>query len=359
MRILHVAETIKGGIATYFRELVPLQVNEFGAENVVLMVPISQIGELGCVNEIAKVISYDDSGPRWRRAIRLAFACAEFSRTYLPEVLHIHSTFAGFSVRPIMRVLGPNCRVVYCPHGWAWDRPLSGGAKKALGLVELVLSRLCYKVICISDYEHQAALKVGFPRDRLMVIRNGISIERQKAMPVSGPVWPERAKVRLLFVGRLDKQKGVDVLIEAMESLSDEFHLVIAGDVVVGGGAVKSISNCSLTGWVNAAQLETLYSAADILIVPSRWEGFGLVAIEGMRAKLPVVVSNAGALPEIVDDGVTGVVFPSESSMDLASSIKMLSRMDLTAVGVAGYERFKKEFSVNRLHRQLVQLYCE
>lgn len=358
MRILHVAETIKGGIATYFRELVPHQVDSYGAQNVALVVPESQIGELGSLKEIVSVVGYDDSGPRWKRSIRLAIACLKFSKRYLPDILHVHSTYAGFSTRPVMRLLGPRCKIVYCAHGWAWDRPSGQIGKTIIGLVELALSRLCEKVICISDYEYRAARRVGFPESRLAVVKNGISVERQLPSPVDASLWPAETKVRLLFVGRLDRQKGVDILIDAVRQLGQGFHLVIAGDVVVGGGVdFPDLSNCSLTGWVNSSQLETLYSQADILVVPSRWEGFGLVAIEGMRAGLPVIVSDVGALPEIVDHGVTGVVFRSESVAGLIEAVRKLVGMDLLVVGEAGCARFKREFSVERLHAQLSALY--
>lgn len=359
MRIVHVAETIKGGIATYLRELIPFQCDTHGQGNVVLIVPQSQIGELGDISNMV-VVGYPDSHNRIRRSIRVALKCLEVCREFKPDIVHIHSTFAGVSVRPTLRLFHRKIRVLYCPHGWAWDRPLLPFVRTVIKRIEVFLSRFCDRVICISEHEYRSAIESGFSVPRLALIRNAIAETGAEPCPVDVSAWRRDGCVKLLFVGRLDSQKGVDVVLDAMRHLGNKYQLVIAGASVVSAGSVDMFpENCVSVGWVSPEQLESLYAEASLLVVPSRWEGFGLVAIEGMRAALPVVASNVGALPEIVEDGVTGVVFESESSTCLAKAILSLSQEDMIRMGAAGQRKFVSQFTIDRLYKEMSSLYLE
>jgi glycosyltransferase involved in cell wall biosynthesis len=112
-------------------------------------------------------------------------------------------------------------------------------------------------------------------------------------------------------------------------------------------------------GWVDDAR--RLMHACDLITVPSRWEGFGLVTLEAMACARPLIVSNTSALPEIVVDGKTGLLVPPEDSASLASAIaRLLAHPDLAAqMGQAGYQRLIEEFSVDKMVCATLDLYRE
>jgi glycosyltransferase involved in cell wall biosynthesis len=92
-------------------------------------------------------------------------------------------------------------------------------------------------------------------------------------------------------------------------------------------------------------------------VVPSRWEGFGLVALEAMRCGCAVVASRVGGLSEVVDDGVTGLLFEPGDAAGLAALLSTTSASKLAALGVAGRQRFERLFRIDRVDAELDALY--
>jgi glycosyltransferase involved in cell wall biosynthesis len=99
--------------------------------------------------------------------------------------------------------------------------------------------------------------------------------------------------------------------------------------------------------------------ACDMLVAPSRWEAFGLTALEGLRAGKAVVATNVGGLPEVVEDGVSGILIPPEDVLALREAILVLGADNAArqAMGRAGRQRFLKHFTINRLHDEILSLY--
>lgn len=356
IRVLHCAETIKGGIASYMRELITIQSADFGAANVALLIPFSQVPELP-VPKGVRVVTFDDSAGRVANAIRLAVVALSLARSFKPTVVHVHSTFAGATVRPALAAGYRSACMVYCAHGWAWDRQMSAFGKRIVAAVERVLAMISDRIVCISNHEWQTAHAVGMPTKKLVVVRNAVNPHTASPLPMPRNLWPAQAR-RLLYVGRLDRQKGVDILLEALSMLGDQAHAVIAGASVLADGSTLQLpANATHVGWVTPGQLETLFEQAQILVVPSRWEGFGLVAAEAMRAGVPVVATAVGGLPEVVEHGVTGLVVAPDSPVALATAIRGLTDADLHRMGVAGRERVTALFSMDRLHHELKSIY--
>ncbi len=353
--VLHCAETIKGGIATYLRELIPLQRDEFGPNKVFVVIPESQRMELPVPNGVT-VVTYADGGGRAANAMRLALRSLAVARRERVAVVHVHSTFAGALVRPLLALAYRSARVVYCAHGWAWDRPLSGKARAAVVAVERLLSLLSDMIVCISEHERVTAIDNGISPSRLVVVRNGVS--QQRPVPLGdAPHWPE-GRLRVLFVGRFDRQKGVDLLFDALRVLGDKVHAVVAGAAVLADGTVLAMpDNVTTIGWVSPGELETLFASAQVLVVPSRWEGFGLIAAEAMRAGLAVVAARVGGLPEVVADGVTGMVIDPGSTDALVAALAQLSAERAREMGDAGKARFLEHFTMERVHRELREVY--
>lgn len=356
VQLLHCAETIKGGIATYLRELLICQARDFGPGAVAVVIPASQAAELPVPAGVV-VLTYKDGPSRAVNAVQLGLVVARFVKKYQPKVVHTHSTFAGAIVRPLLAMLGQARNVIYCPHGWAWDREMSWPAKRITQWVEHTLSHLCGKVVCISEHERQTAIAAGFDPERLHVVLNGVA---EKAPEPRGnvPAWPPGRK-RLLFVGRFDQQKGVDLFCDALSRLHDEaFGVLAGGSVLYDAGGVDLPDNAESVGWVNAARLEALFRTADVLVMPSRWEGFGLIAAEAMRAGLPVLAARVGGLPEVVADGETGVLFEPGDVDGIVDAVRRYEADEWQAMGQAGKARFERLFTMERVHAQLCDLYA-
>lgn len=355
--ILHCAETVKGGVATYLKELLPLQVGFFGLGKVSLIIPKSQSIEIIPIDGV-NIHTYDDCNNRVLNSLKLAQKVKQVLQERSINIVHVHSTFAGVTVRPLSRLFFKKVKVIYCPHGWAWDRPMSAFKRKLTIITEKILSLLCWKIICISQHEKNTALSIGIKESKLIVVLNGISSNVEKSSRKSlSSAWPPGDK-KLLFVGRFDNQKGVDIFCDALRILGSKASGLLVGDYVLGDSTPINISeNTRQVSWVKQHELQTLDTSADILIVPSRWEGFGLVAVEAMRAGLPVIASDVGGLPEIINNNITGILIPPNSVETLVSTIKSLDAYRLESMGQAGKIRFNEKFIIDRVHRELLDIY--
>lgn len=131
------------------------------------------------------------------------------------------------------------------------------------------------------------------------------------------------------FVGRLSGQKGISTLLAAMELIEKRHptaHLLIAG---VGSLEKKvrkfaaSRHNVHVLGF--RKDVSSVMKACDVLLVPSLWEGFGLVVVEAMAAGVPCIASNISSIPEIIEDGVNGMLVPPEDPAALANAVDRLA----------------------------------
>jgi glycosyltransferase involved in cell wall biosynthesis len=359
LRVMHVAETAQGGVGSYIEEIVALQAERHGAESLCVLLPREHAAHFKRLPP-ATLHLYDiGQRSRLRTMLHMAAVTLAQVRRWRPDIVHIHSTYAGFVLRPLLAALPSRPRIVYCAHGWAFDREASPRLNRAVAAIERLWSRWCDAVVCISRHDAESALRVGIPAQRLVTVSNGIADVNTdpSAAAAFASRWPEHT-LRVLFVGRLDRQKGVDVLYAAMQRLGGQTTALVVGSAVV--AAEKEATppaNVQFTGWLARDQIAALCAAAQVLVVPSRWEGFGLVAVEAMRSGCAVIASRVGGLPEVVEHGVTGLLVEPGDAGALAEALQGTSAQTLQAMGAAGRLRFERLFHVRRVGDELDALY--
>ena len=353
LTILHAAETIRGGIATYFNELHPLQRETFKLVHYV--VPADHRSELVEIDD-RYVSLFGRTGRNFASLFRLARQTVAEVRRLKPDIVHIHSTFAGLVLRPILIFMPSRPKIVYCPHGWAFSRQTSRVSTFATGLFERLLALRTDRIICVSNDEYRAAQRAGISDKRLSLVVNGLSTTRKKATQSKSTWNSDRLKV--LFVGRLDRQKGYDLLIEAAEMLKNLADIRMIGSPVVNSRErIQLPGNVRMLGWLDRKEIEIQLDLADLTVIPSRWEAFGFVALEAMRAKKAIVAFRAGALPEIVEDGVTGIICQPLSASALRDGLVKATELNLPEMGMRGSARFTKYFSIESTHAALAEVY--
>ncbi len=204
----------------------------------------------------------------------------------------------------------------------------------------------------------------SLPRNHIRVIHDGVEAETFHPLE---DVSPEPDSV--LFVGNTeDKNKGLRFLLEALRLLRGEtpFHLTV---VHRPGSheAPRLVRELGLHGKVtfleqlSTDELVRVYNRAQLLVSPSLYEGFGLPAAEAQACGTPVIATSAGALPEIVEDGVSGVIVPPGDSVALAKAIAELIQDPerCLQMGEAGATRIQERFSWRRTAEETLELYEE
>jgi glycosyltransferase involved in cell wall biosynthesis len=176
--------------------------------------------------------------------------------------------------------------------------------------------------------------------------------------------------MKLAIVARLAAQKGHHVLLEAIRDVAHSIpsvHLLVIGhedDLTIAelqgyARQLDIVDNVTFLGF--RADIAQLTRDVDLFLLPSLWEGFGLVLIEAMALGLPVVASRVGPIPEVVLDGETGKLVPPGNAAALAQAIReLLESPDTTlTMGQRGRERVEREFSVRMMMDQIERLYSE
>jgi glycosyltransferase involved in cell wall biosynthesis len=169
----------------------------------------------------------------------------------------------------------------------------------------------------------------GLPADRVRVIRNGIDLGRYRA---SGR-RDAAADFTIGYIGQLIGHKGIAILLEALTFMSDNTRLTIVGDGEQ-AAYLKDLSHrldvqgrVEFMGKVDNRHIATIHERLDVVVVPSIWpENSPVVITEAMASGIPVVASDIGGIPELVEDGVTGFLVPPRDARALAERVEYLRR---------------------------------
>jgi glycosyltransferase involved in cell wall biosynthesis len=221
---------------------------------------------------------------------------------------------------------------------WHWHGPplsLSSdrGSRAERALVR-ALSAACARVIAISPYCAEQARDMGVPADRIVTVVNAAAVP-EGSPPVAGPL-PDRAPGQitlLLACASLRAHKGVHLAVEALGELPGRYALWVTGDAsdpVAAGYAAELRDRAARLGvsarlhFIGARRdVHGVMARSDLVLVPSTWaEPFGLVVVEAQLLGVPVVVSDRGALPELVGGGAFGAVFDPAVPGALAAAIR-------------------------------------
>lgn len=238
---------------------------------------------------------------------------------------------------------------------------------------EAWLTYEAWKVICCSNYMvSHVRWAFGLPEDKLAMVPNGVNAKeynRNKDTDLSQFrrkfALPEEKIV--LFVGRLVYEKGIHVFVNAIPKVLEKVN---AKFVIVGNGYMKkSLSNLvkgmglahkvKFAGFVDDKTLRNLQRCADVSVVPSLFEPFGIVALEAMAAKSPVVVSDTGGLAEIVEHDVTGVkVYPDDpDSLAWGITKVLLDENYAKEIRSNAVKKVKENYNWDKISRQTKDVY--
>ncbi|HDI07537.1 MAG TPA: glycosyltransferase family 1 protein [Candidatus Bathyarchaeota archaeon] len=228
-----------------------------------------------------------------------------------------------------------------------------------------------WKVVCCSNYMvSHVAWVFGVPSDKLIMIPNGVNaadfqINFNKEEFRRKYALPEEKLV--LFVGRLVYEKGAQVLIEAVPKILSKVNakFVIVGDGYMRDPLLKRVQAMGLlhkvlfTGFVDDWTLKRLYNCADVCVVPSLYEPFGITALEAMASKAPLVASDTGGLSEIVEHDRTGVKVYVNNPDSLAWGVtRILLNPDYAEMlKENAYRKVLREYDWNGISIRLKNLY--
>lgn len=224
------------------------------------------------------------------------------------------------------------------------------------------------RIVAISKaVEERNCATYRIPSEKVTVVYNAIGIDH-----IGKLTEPIQASSDIIIgsVGKLEEQKGFDTLLSAFKLVNTVYPLAILE--IVGDGPLRSqleeyaaelniVGNVKFLGILPNDQVLSHISNWKVFVLASRWEGFGIVLLEAMAAEKPIVATNVEAIPEVVEDGVTGFLCPLDDDETIAEKIIWFLRNKEAAIefGKKGRERLDLVFSIEASMEKLYRVYEE
>jgi glycosyltransferase involved in cell wall biosynthesis len=290
-------------------------------------------------------------------------SCRKLLGRLQPAVIHTHGGTAGFTGR--VASLGfPGRKTVHTYHGLHYLHARGNPRNAMFRLVDKALLRATDRIICVAQSDLDLGLKYGvLEKGKTSVIRNGIDL--QEFQKSARDETTARSPV-VGTIGRLHVQKGHGVLLQAVAQLrkmGKDFVVRIIGDgelrkqleakaMKLGVDDVVEFHGASTNVAADLAQM-------DLFVLPSLWEGLPIVLLEAMAAGVPVVASGVDGIPEIVTDGLDGVLVPVGQPTALAEAMARMLKDPLLCASMVfnAREKVQREFSVERMTELTEDLY--
>lgn len=369
LRIVHVVRAPIGGI---FRHIVDLADAQAAAGHEVGIVCDSSTGgrfEDDIIAKAAPRLALGATRFPMRRSISLAdFAAARRVLAHLarltPHVVHCHGAKGGAYGRLIASWLRWQRPVacIYAPHGGTLHFDETSLEGKFYFRTERALERLTDALIHVSAYEAEVyRRKVGIPRCRAAVIRNGLRDDE------FAPVHRREDAFDLLFLGMLRDLKGTDIALEAVARLESSYRRKLTLRLV--GQAEEPERYRALAAALGIADRVSFgdpmptreaFAGARVVVVPSRAESMPYVVLEAIAAGMPIVATRVGGIPEIFGPAADELVPPGDPAA-LARAIENLfahpARMGADAA--VRRESLRQRFHIETMQRQINALYGE
>lgn len=359
IKIVHVGEYVQGGVATYIKSLLSSE-GRIQNKNIVLdeYLILSKYKSYHDWPIAKDKIFYYDYKRNLSYIVKTIKKISELIKNIEPDIVYCHSTWAGVFVRIPILFCMRRYKVIYNAHGWAFCRECSRLHKYLYAAIEKILSWKTNIIINVSQNEYQTAIDYGISKKKMCVLYSGV---KNKINEFYQDNIFANNQLNILFVGRFDKQKGIDLLLPIFKKVNRaDLHLYIAGGSVLGDCKLHKeygSDNITFLGWVDHDKVGKYYHACDVVIMPSRWEAFGLVAIEAMSYAKPVIVSNRGALPELIEEGKNGFIFDLDNKNSLESVLNNLDKNKLFIMGREAKKIFEKKFTLKQMINDTQQIF--
>lgn len=285
------------------------------------------LGELAALG----VSTFDVNMVSKRSVLPSAVRLRRVIRAWSPDVVVLRGQFAGFA-GALASFATRRTRIVYV---CAYPSFYSNGSflrNVRNWAVEFVSCRRASQVVVLNESDRAVYIDQHLARPtKISLIRNGVDTDKLE------PQLSETVPDRVGFVGRLVEWKGVDVLIDAVSLLPEGIRSGLNVDIIGDGACANDLKSQASSVTENLgmssprfrflgeiAATSEFYATCAVVIVPSRQEPFGIVAIEAMACGVPVIASRVGGLAETVLDGETGFLVPPGDPVALAGRIQQL-----------------------------------
>lgn len=207
--------------------------------------------------------------------------------------------------------------------------------------------------IAMTEFMRRKFVQGGFPAGKIFVKPNFLFPDPQPG---------DRTGDYALYVGRLDREKGIETLLKAWQAAGVAMPLKVVGagplEPLLSDGALPQ--SVEYLGWQPPETVRALMGAGRFMVLPTEWyEGHPRTAVEAFARGLPVIASRIGAIPEIVEDARTGLLFTPGDADDLVAKIRhaAVNREQMAEIGMRGREEYLRRYTDTTNYERLIKIY--
>lgn len=286
-----------------------------------------------------------------------------------PDILHLNSSKAGALGAIAGRIVGIR-KIVFTGHGWAFNEDRNIVSRLAIATIHWLTIILCHKTIAVSERIKNQILLFHFSEKRIVQIYNGIEkidfldsdvARKEIKIDIKEPFW-------IGTISELHKNKGLDFLIKAFSSVAKNFEevtLVIIGEGEERENLIKLSKDLQINDRVNFIGFKrdaNMYlKAFNVFSLTSRTEAFPYAILEAGLAKLPIIASRVGGIPEVIANNENGILVERGNVFDIEYHLRELIKdsRKREKFGKKIQQDVEKKFSLKLMLEKTVNLYDE
>ena len=280
-------------------------------------------------------------------------------KKYNIEIIHANSEAAGIVAVKTRQKYNLDIPIVYIAHG-----VLPAKVKDIINQVD--------KIIAVSNFSREAAIKEGFSANKIEVVYNGVDIDKFKPHEEKRNLLRKKYNIpqdafTMIIVSRIKnlRNKGHQHLLNVLSEyeVSKYWHLVVIGKGKGLGSLKQKVKEHNLQDRVHLlghkTDVENYEDMADVVVLPSYFETFGLVLAEGMAMEKPAVAFKVGGVPEVIEDNKTGFVVDYDNDDELVEKLAILAKNpDLCKqMGIQARKKVAKDFANGIMIKKLEEIY--
>jgi len=278
---------------------------------------------------------------------------------FQPDLISCHSTAAGFWGRLAVRNKVPT---IFTAHGWSFTEGTPRWRRYPAILAERFAARYADKIICVSDFGRQLAISYKVAEEeKLAVVHNGVELVENKGEKPEG-------RIKIVFIGRLSKQKDPELFLQALNELSEKVRKKVEVLIVGDGKKRKKLrkfikkhrleENAKLLGRLERGKIFEILQGAHIFILTSHYEGFPRTILEAMSCGLAVIATDVGGVSEAVDKDCGILVKRGDRKQVVEALTSLIERPELvSAMGKRARQKVEENFSLRKMCEKTYEVY--
>lgn len=310
-------------LATNFKDEFDVAVASTGSENLFDVLKNDNIKtfRIGNFGRNTKILS----------DMRTFFSIFKIISKFKPDIIHLHSPKAAGLGAIAGKLIGVK-KIVYTVHGWPFMEERPFWQKKIIEYFSFTTSMICNKIIVLS-FKEKAQIKFWhFITPKVFVIKNGIkefeTLSKEESKKKISEIYGKYIQENISWVvtvAELTKNKGLEYAVKALKNMDILYFIIGEGkDRKVLEKIIKEseIKNIFLLGNITAAK--KYLSAFDLFLLPSLKEGLPYVLLEAGLAEVPVISTNVGGIPNLIENGKEGILIEPKNMIEIQKQVSLL-----------------------------------